>query len=176
MWDGVRAQALRGLGSDGDDDGLPGPVLDGGAEGVLEHLGDDVLEMHGDGGEGGVGLAVDDDRGSGAVAELADVGDEAGAAVDYGGGLEGGVDDADEGGVLGAGGRAGLRVEVRLAAEVEGDVLLRDEAGADAGAQVLVEEGGDLGRGDVPPAFEEPASEDGGWCRCAWRRARPGCW
>jgi hypothetical protein len=42
---------------------------------------------------------------------------------------------------------------VRLAAEVQGDMLLSDETGADTGAQVLVEEARDLGRRDVTAAF-----------------------
>ena len=93
-------------------------ILDGGAEGVLEQLGDDVLEVHGDEGEGGVWVAVDAPAGPHAVPELADVGDEAAAGVDDVGRAQGGVDDADVGGVLRAGGGAGARVEVRGAAVV----------------------------------------------------------
>jgi hypothetical protein len=63
--------------------------------------------------------------------------------------------------VLGTRGRAGGRVKVRLAAEVQGDVLLGDEAGADTGAQVLVEEAGDVGGVDVAAALEEALGEDG---------------
>ena len=136
-------------------------VLHRRAEGVLEQLRDDVLEVHGDEGEGGVGGAVDDPLGTDAVVELADIGYEAAAAVDGGGGAEGRVDDADVAGVFGAGGRAGARVEVGGRAEVEGYVLFSDEAGADAGAQVLIEEAGYLGGGDVFAAFEEAAGEDG---------------
>jgi len=50
---------------------------------------------------------------------------------------------------------------MRLGAKVQGNVLLGDEAGADAGAQVLVEEAGDFGGGDVAAAFEEALCEDG---------------
>jgi hypothetical protein len=44
---------------------------------------------------------------------------------------------------------------------VQGNVLLGDQAGADAGAQVLVEEAGDFGGGDVAAAFEEALCENG---------------
>lgn len=50
---------------------------------------------------------------------------------------------------------------MRLGAEVQGDVLLGDEARADARAQVLVEEACDLGGGDVAAALEEALGEDG---------------
>lgn len=40
-------------------------------------------------------------------------------------------------------------------------MLLRDQAGADTGAQVLIEEAGGDGGVDVLPALEEAAGEDG---------------
>lgn len=154
--------ARGGLRGDGDDDGLPSHVaLDGGAEGVLEQLRDDVLEVVGDEGEGGVRVAVDLPARADAVLELADVGDELAARVDDARGPQVGVDDADEGGVVGAGRRRGARVEVRLGREVKRDVLLGNEPGADARAQVLVQEAGDLGRANVPPALEEALRQDG---------------
>lgn len=149
------------LGGNGDDDGLAGAALDGGAEGVLEELGDDVFEVHGHEGEGGVGLAVNVEHGTGAVAELADVGDEAGAGLDGLGRAEGGVDNADVGWVIGARRRARVRVEVRLAAVVESDVLLGDEPGSDPGPQVAVKEARHLLRGDVSAALEEALCQDG---------------
>ena len=48
-----------------------------------------------------------------------------------------------------------------LAGEVEGDVLFCDETGADAGAEMLVEELGDVDWGDVFSGLEEAAGEDG---------------
>lgn len=150
-----------GLRGDGDDDGLLGLVLHRRAEGILEHLGDDVLEVHGHAGKHGVGLAIDYAPRPNAVAQLAYVGHEAGARLDHDGRLEGGVYDAYEGRVLGARRGAGLGVEVRLGAVVQGDVLLGDEPSADPGAQVLVEEARHLGGVDVPPALEEAAGEDG---------------
>lgn len=158
----VRLVLEGGLGGNGDDDGLARLALDGGAKGVFEQLGDNVLEVHGDKSEGGVvGLAIDDELGADAVAQLANVGDEAGAGLDSEGGAEGRVDDANVRGVVRARGRAGVGVKVLLAAKVQGNVLLGDEAGADAGAQVAVEKGGDLGRGDVAAALEEALGEDG---------------
>ena len=54
-----------------------------------------------------------------------------------------------------------MRVKVWRAAEVQGDMLLGHEAGANAGTQVLVEETGYRGGRDVLAAFEETAREDG---------------
>ena len=48
-----------------------------------------------------------------------------------------------------------------LAAEVQGNVLLGDQAGADAGPQVFVQEASDLCGTYVPPRFEKATSEDG---------------
>lgn len=50
---------------------------------------------------------------------------------------------------------------MRLAGVVQGDVLFRNEARADAHAQVLVEEARDVWGGDVAPALEEAAGQDG---------------
>jgi hypothetical protein len=58
------------------------------------------LQVGWDGGKGRVGLAVDDELWSGAVAEFADVGYEVAAGFDDGGGSEGGVDYADIGRVF----------------------------------------------------------------------------
>lgn len=159
--DGVGGETQGRLRCYGHDDRLLGPILDGGAEGVLEHLGDYVLEVHGDRGKGGVWFAINHHRRSSAVTKLADVSNKASARLDHSSRLQGGVNDANEGRVLGTRRGARLGVKVRLAAEVEGNVLFGDEAGADAGAQVLVEEAGDLGRGDVLAALEEPPGEDG---------------
>ena len=129
--------------------------------------------MGGHVGDLGGGLAGDTHAGADAVFQLADVADGRFAVADYGCGAEGRVDDADVGGgwwvvcglrgclrgawrVRGGGGRSG----VRLAGEVEGDVLFCDEAGADAGAEVLVEELGDFEGGDVFSGFEEAAGQD----------------
>lgn len=136
-------------------------ILDRGAEGVLEQLRDDVLEVHGDKGERRVGLAVNDPARAHAVVELAYVGHEAAAAVEGGRGPERRVDDADVARVRRAEGRARGWVEVRGAAEVQGNVLLGDEARANTRAQVLVEEAGYLRGGDVFAALEEAAREDG---------------
>ncbi len=99
-------------------------VLDGGAEGVFEELGEDVFEVGGDVGEAGVGLAVDDDGGADAVLELADLRDEGFAVAEDLGGAEGRVDDADGGGggvvVVVVGDAVGVR------GEVQGDVLFGD--------------------------------------------------
>ncbi|KAJ6782758.1 hypothetical protein PWT90_03633 [Aphanocladium album] len=108
----------------------------------------------------GVG-AVEGEVGAEAVAQLANVGDEAGAGLDGEGRAEGRVDDANVGRVIRAGGRAGVRVKVFLGAKVQGNVLLGDEAGADARAQVAVEEARHLGRRDVAAALEEALGQDG---------------
>ena len=50
---------------------------------------------------------------------------------------------------------------MRLAGEVEGDVLFCDQPGADAGAEMLVEKFGHVERGDVFSGFEKAAGEDG---------------
>lgn len=134
---------LRG---DGDDDGLAvHAVLDRRTEGILEKLCDDVLEVHGNEGEGGVGFPVDNPLRADAVVELADVGDEFTARVDGGGGTQGGINHPNVARVFGARGRARGRIEVRRATKVQGDVLLGDEARADAGAQMLIQEAGHLG-------------------------------
>ena len=92
-----RGRVRRGGGYCDFDRGALLAVLDGGAEGVLEEFGEDVGEVGGDVGEAGGGLAVDEDGRADAVFELADLRDEGFAVVDYGGGPEGGVDDADGG-------------------------------------------------------------------------------
>lgn len=117
--------------------------------------------MVGDEGECGVRVAVDLPARADAVLELADVGDELAARVDDARGPQVRVDDADEGGVVGAGRGRGARVKVRLGREVERDVLLGDEPGADARAQVLVQEARDLCGAYVPPALEEALRQDG---------------
>lgn len=122
--------------------------------------------MHGNVREADLGVAVDAELRAHAVAQLADVTDEGGAALDDVCGLQGRVDRADvgvaaavvvDGGVVcyAAGGRG----------EVEGDVLFGHEAGADAGAEVVVEELCCLCGGDVAAALEEAAGE-GGDCVC----------
>lgn len=63
--------------------------------------------------------------------------------------------------MFGAWGGAGARVEVRLAAEMKGYVLLGYQAGADAGAEMLIEEARHFGRGDVLATLEKPPSENG---------------
>lgn len=95
------------------------------------------------------------------VFQLADVGDETGAGVDYFGGGESRVDYPDVGGVLGTGGWGGAGVEMWQGAVVQGDVLLGDEARADARAQVRVEEVSHFGRRNITAALEEAFSEDG---------------
>lgn len=66
-------------GGDGDLDGLVYVAgLDGGAEGVFQELGDDVLHVHGDMGELGFLAAAGEDQGRPlAVAEVAYLADEA---------------------------------------------------------------------------------------------------
>ena len=146
---------------DGDDDGFLGSALYGGAVGVLEHLSDDVLQVHGHRGKGGVGLAIDDELGARAIAQLANVGNELRTRLDSGGRAERGVDDADVGRMLWAGGRASIRVEMLLTAKVQSDMLLGDQAGADSSAKVVVEEACNLLRGDIPAALQKSLGEDG---------------
>ena len=130
---------VRRLRGDSDDYRLAvHPILHRGAEGILEQLGDDVLKVHRDKGEGGVRRAVNDPLGTDSVVELADIGHEATAAVDGGCRTQGRVNYADVVGVLGTGCRAGARVEMGRAAEVEGDVLFGYETGADPSSEVLV--------------------------------------
>lgn len=140
---------------------LVASALDGGAEGILEQLGDDVLEVHGHEGEGGVRLAVNDAPGSYAILVLANIGHESGARVHNGGGGESGIDDAYVAWAFRTWRRRGGRIEVRHATIVEGDVLLSDQAGSYACAKVGVEETGDLCRGNVPTALEEALGQDG---------------
>lgn len=148
-------------------------ALDGGAEGVLQQLRQDVLDVGGDVGEGGVGGAGDGQGRPHAVFELAELGDEGLAVADDRRGPEAGVDDADVGGGRGRGlggmaargggprrGRRGRR-RARLRGEVQRDVLFGDEAGADAGAEMVVEEAGDGVGGDVFATLEEAAGEGG---------------
>ena len=132
-----RGGRVRGRGDGHLDRGALLAAFDRGAEGVLEELRDDVLEMGGDVGEPGVGLAVDDDGGPDAVFELADLRDEGFAVADYVRRAEGGVDDADggRGAVLGVWVGAAA---VGLGGEVQGDVLLGDQSRSDPGPQVLV--------------------------------------
>jgi hypothetical protein len=99
--------------------------------------------------------------GADAVPQLADIADEAGAGLDDSGGPQSRVDDPDEGRVLGARRGAGGWVKVRLAAEVQSNVLLGNEARADASAQMLVEEARDFSGGDVAAALEKALGEDG---------------
>lgn len=174
--DGTGIARRRGVGfRDGDfDRGALVAALDGGAEGVLQQLGQDVLDVGGDVGEGGVGGAGDGQGRPHAVFELAELGDEGLAVANDGRGPEAGVDDADVGGGRGRGlggmaargrgrrrGRRGRRCRARLRGEVQGDVLFGDEAGADAGTEVVVEEAGDGVGGDVSAALEEAAGEGG---------------
>lgn len=94
--------------------------------------------MHWQKSKGRFWLAIDNELWPDAVSELADVSYKARTRFNYQGRLQGGIDDANVRRVLGAwcGTRAG--VEMRLTAEVQGNVLLGDEASADAGAEVLV--------------------------------------
>lgn len=136
-------------------------AFDGGSEGVLEQLSEDVFEVGWYMRDCRVWLAVDDEGGPHAVFQFADLRDEGLAVPDDFGGADGRVDDAD-------GGRGTFLlvfvvvvvVVVGLAGEVEGDVLLGDQAGPDAGAEMLVEESGHLGGADVFSAFEKAAGED----------------
>ena len=49
---------------------------------------------------------------------------------------------------------------MRLRGEMQSDVLLGDQASADACTQVLIEEAGHVRRSDVAAAFEEAASKN----------------
>ena len=69
--------------------------LDGGAEGVLQQLGEDVVEGHLDVGEGGVDVAGDLDGGHVAVAVLGDLLDEGHPPLDHTLQVHPHVDDAD---------------------------------------------------------------------------------
>ncbi|KAJ6264980.1 LOW QUALITY PROTEIN: Zinc-type alcohol dehydrogenase-like protein [Drechslerella dactyloides] len=161
---GVAVVVFHARGGDGDDDRLIDiAVLDCRAEGVFEQLGHDVLEMAGDVCELGIGHAIDDDGGADAVAEVADVADKVSAVADDAGRIEVGIDRADEGCRV-RGARVGAGEGPAIVGEgivVEGEVLLGEEAGADTGAEVLVEKVGDDLRGDVALALGEAAGEDG---------------
>lgn len=165
---GARRRGRLGQRGDGDLDGLAlHAALDGRAEGVLEQLRDDVLEVHRDVGECVFRLAGDGDARAHAVLELADLGDHGLAVAHDVGRAQLRVDDADEAGLVG-GVRArvamrfvlGAQLVVRLRAHVQGDVLLGDQARADAGAQVLVQEARHLLRADVAAGLEESPSQD----------------
>lgn len=73
---------------------------------------------------------------------------------------QGSVDDANVTGVLWARRRTRCRVEVRLAAVVECNVLLGDQAGANAGAKVLVKEACYLSRAYIAATFQEAAGQN----------------
>nr|POE94562.1 hypothetical protein CFP56_16802 [Quercus suber] len=136
------------------------PGLDRGAEAVLQQLRQHVLEVHGDVRDVRVRAADDPHRRAHAVLELADLADRRLAAADDVRGPQRGVDDAAVRRRRLS--RAAVReVAVRLRAEVQRDVLLGDQARADARAQMLVQETRDfLGR-DVFACLEEAAREDG---------------
>lgn len=121
--------------------------------------------MSGNGGEGCIRLTVDDELGAGAIAKLANIGDEVSAGLDNGCGTKRGVNDTNVGRVLGTWCRAGVWVEVRLARVVKGDVLLGYEAGANTSSEVLVEEASDFVWRDVSAAFKKALCEDGN-CVC----------
>lgn len=103
-------------------------------------------------------LAVDDELWTHAISELAYISHEAGARVNRERRLQGSVNNTDICGMLRAWRRTGSGVEMRLTAKVQRDVLLRNEASANAGAQMLVQEARHLGWGDVSPTLEKTFS------------------
>ena len=114
--------------------------------------------------KGVVGLAVDNNMRTHAVLELADFTNHVGAVFDNRCGLQLGVDDADEAW------RVGLLVHhlsVRLAGEMQAQMLLGNESRAYSRAQVLVEEAGDVARADVFAGLEKaPCQYADGVCVC----------
>ncbi len=120
--------------------------------------------MHGDMRDGLLRLANHANRRPHAILQLADLANHGLAIADDVCGFEARVYDADVGALfhlkvmLGCGGVEGI---VRLAADVQRDVLLSYQTRADAGAEVLVQKSGDFERGDVFAGFEEAAGEDG---------------
>ena len=74
--------------------------FDGGAEGVLEELGEDVLKVGRHMGKGSVRLTVYDQRWADAVFQLTDLGDKGFAITNDLGGTERSINDADVAGVV----------------------------------------------------------------------------
>ena len=75
------------------------PPLDGSSKSVFEEFSENVFEVSGHMSEFGVGLAIDDQRGTDTVFQLADLGDKRFAIADDFGGLEGGIDNSDVAGI-----------------------------------------------------------------------------
>lgn len=150
----------RRSGGYGDFDGfLLRPCFDGSAETVFQQFGEDVFQMHGNMCDGGFGVSNDIDGRSQSVLQLADVSHHVFAVFDDVGGFQVCVYDANVCGILRRRGRVG-EISVWLGGEVEGDVLLSDETGADASAKVFVEEASDFLLADVLSRLQEAASEN----------------
>jgi hypothetical protein len=113
-------------------------VFDGGAESVLQQLGNDVLEVHRHEGKCGFGLAVNKELGADAISQLTNVGNKASARLNDVCGLENGIYDANVRVLF----KCRVLGRVRLAAKVQGNMLLGDETGADTSAKMLIQKSG----------------------------------
>ena len=141
--------------------------LDGGAKSVLQKLGQDVFEVIGHVGERCGWLIFDQNGGPYAVFQLADLTHGCFAVADYVCWAEGCVYHAYVTAVAARGWRVcdavGLvnagRRGMRLAGEVEGNMLFGDQACTDSCAKMFVEESGHFSAGYVFPAFEKPSGE-----------------
>lgn len=107
--------------------------FDLGSKGILEELSEDVFEMHGDVCKHVVRVAINVDRGSDAIFELANVTNEGFAVLDDICGLQTSVDDTNITcvGLVVAHRR---KIIVRLGGKVQGNVLLSNQPRPDAGS------------------------------------------